>query len=377
MHKLEICGLSKTFENGIAALDNINLEISSDDFLVIVGPSGCGKSTLIRTIAGLEEPSSGKILFDEELMNNLSAQERNVGLIFQNYALFPTMTVEQNIGFPLESRRAAKGLRKASVESIADKLHIGSILRKFPHQLSGGEQQRVSIARALVADCEIILCDEPLSSLNPEIRSEIRAELSELHKQTGKLFILVSHDQADALTLASKVCVMKEGSIVQIGTSEEIYNKPANLFVAKFFGTPQINCIPAKLSAKDGHCELSMPGSRVIMPQNESWSMIHEGSVRDVIVGIRPEALIPTEIMPDSKPVSETDSPESISIKGEVKSYTNLGDVLWISAQVDGSEIVFLAQPDIKTSLGEEIALTALTKDIMLFDPRTEMRLDR
>lgn len=377
MHKLEICGLSKTFENGIVALDNINLEISSDDFLVIVGPSGCGKSTLIRTIAGLEEPSSGKILFDGELMNNLSAQERNVGLIFQNYALFPTMTVEQNIGFPLESRRAAKGLRKASVESIADKLHIGSILRKFPHQLSGGEQQRVSIARALVADCEIILCDEPLSSLNPEIRSEIRAELSELHKQTGKLFILVSHDQADALTLASKVCVMKEGSIVQIGTSEEIYNKPANLFVAKFFGTPQINCIPAKLSAKGGYCELSMPGSRVIMPQNKSWSMIHEGSVMDVIVGIRPEAIIPTEIMPDRKPLSETDSPESISIKGEVKSYTNLGDVLWISAQVDGSEIVFLAQPDINTSLGEEIALTALTKDILLFDPRTEMRLDR
>ncbi len=240
---LELKNISKSYTASKPVLGDINLEIRDSEFLVLVGPSGCGKSTLIRIIAGLEQPDSGAIFFNGKDLTALEPKDRDLSMVFQNYALYPHKTVFENIAFPLQIANRKKQDFEAVVKNIAEKLNIADLLERKPGQLSGGQRQRVALARALAKQPSIFLLDEPLSNLDAKLRMQMRQELFKLHKELNSTFIYVTHDQVEAMTLGDRVVVLHEGSIQQIGTPQEVYNKPANPFVASFIGSPPANLL--------------------------------------------------------------------------------------------------------------------------------------
>jgi len=247
---LELKNISKSFAPSKPVLNNISLEIQDAEFLVLVGPSGCGKSTLIRIIAGLEQPDSGAIVFDGKDLTALEPKDRNLSMVFQNYALYPHKTVFENIAFPLQIANHPKQDSELVVKNIAEKLNIADLLERKPGQLSGGQRQRVALARALAKQPSIFLLDEPLSNLDAKLRMQMRQELFKLHKELNSTFIYVTHDQVEAMTLGDRVVVLHEGSIQQVGTPQEVYNKPANPFVASFIGSPPANLLNARDSSQ-------------------------------------------------------------------------------------------------------------------------------
>ena len=247
---LELKNISKSFTALKPVLNNISLEIQDAEFLVLVGPSGCGKSTLIRIIAVLEQPDSGSIVFNGKDLSVLEPKDRDLSMVFQNYALYPHKTVFDNIAFPLQIANHKKQDYELVVKNIAEKLNIADLLERKPGQLSGGQRQRVALARALAKQPSIFLLDEPLSNLDAKLRMQMRQELFKLHKDLNSTFIYVTHDQVEAMTLGDRVVVLHEGSIQQVGTPQEIYNKPANPFVASFIGSPPANLLNARDSTK-------------------------------------------------------------------------------------------------------------------------------
>jgi ABC-type sugar transport system ATPase subunit len=240
---LELKNIYKSFTANKQVLNNINLEIQDSEFLVLVGPSGCGKSTLIRIIAGLEQPDSGAIIFDGKDLTTLAPKDRNLSMVFQNYALYPHKTVFENIAFPLQIANHKKQDSEVVVKNIAEKLNIADLLERKPGQLSGGQRQRVALARALAKQPSIFLLDEPLSNLDAKLRMQMRQELFKLHKELNSTFIYVTHDQVEAMTLGDRIVVLHEGIIQQVGTPQEVYNKPTNSFVASFIGSPPANLL--------------------------------------------------------------------------------------------------------------------------------------
>ncbi|MEO0139204.1 MAG: ABC transporter ATP-binding protein [candidate division WOR-3 bacterium] len=239
---IQIENISKMFGDFVA-LRNINLEIKSGEFVVILGPSGCGKTTLLRIIAGLERPTSGRIYFDGKDITDLPPSKRDIGMVFQNYALYPHMTVFDNLAFPLKMRGINKDEIKRRVERVAEKLRIHEHLYKKPKQLSGGQRQRVALGRAIIKEPKVFLFDEPLSNLDANLRTEMRAEIGRLHRELKTTSIYVTHDQVEAMSLADRIVIMNKGEIVQVGTPLEIYENPKNVFVAKFLGSPPMNVI--------------------------------------------------------------------------------------------------------------------------------------
>src|SRR5579862_3021090 len=242
---LEITGLRKRF-GSLEILKGIDLALDKGGFLVLVGPSGCGKSTLLNTIAGLESISSGEIKIDGDVINDLHPSKRDIAMVFQSYALYPNMTVAQNIAFGMEMRGVPKPEREASVQRVAHMLQIDHLLDRRPSQLSGGQRQRVAMGRALVRDPRVFLFDEPLSNLDAKLRVDMRTEIKKLHAATGKTIVYVTHDQIEAMTLASKIAVLRDGMLQQVGSPAEIYNHPANVFVADFMGSPAMNLLDAR-----------------------------------------------------------------------------------------------------------------------------------
>lgn len=276
----------------VRVLQDINISIDEGEFLVLVGPSGCGKSTLLNMIAGLEEVSEGDISIAGRVVNNLEPSERDIAMVFQSYALYPTMTVGGNISFGLEIRRVPKAEREIAVKRVADLLQIGHLLDRKPSQLSGGQRQRVAMGRALVRDPKLFLFDEPLSNLDAKLRVEMRTEIKKLHKKTGKTIVYVTHDQIEAMTMATRICVLEGGDIQQQGTPDEIYRNPANAFVAGFMGSPPMNLVKAHakktangwvLSIQHGAVQIDLPYPRTL-PQS------YDG--KDVTLGLRPEQII-------------------------------------------------------------------------------------
>ncbi len=247
MAKLTLKHISKSYGNGTIAVKDFSLDIDDGEFVVLVGPSGCGKTTALRMIAGLENADSGDILLDETSICETPSQHRDIAMVFQNYALYPTMTVFENIAFPLKMRKLGKDEIRDRVECVARTLEIQDLLNRKPKQLSGGEKQRVAMGRAMVREPKLFLMDEPLSNLDAKLRMSLRGKIAELHKRLHTTTIYVTHDQAEALTLADKLVVMRDGKIEQVGTPEEIYNRPANPFVAGFFGS-----LPMNFFEKDG-----------------------------------------------------------------------------------------------------------------------------
>ncbi len=293
MSRVNLVDITKVFpvRNEVSkAVDCLNLDIEDGEFLTLVGPSGCGKTTTLRMIAGLERPTSGRILFGDRDVTHLPPQKRNLSMVFQNYAIFPHMTVGQNVGYGLRLAKVAKAERDKRVREAAALVGIDHLLDRQPRQLSGGQRQRVAVARAIARSPGLILLDEPLSNLDAKLRDQTRAELKSLHSRLRNTMIYVTHDQLEALTLSDRIAVINLGKVQQLGTPHEVYHYPANMFVARFVGSPTINLFPAKLNGGGEGFSLPMLGGAAVpLPAGQASSSLSRASGRDVTLGIRPQ----------------------------------------------------------------------------------------
>ncbi|MGR4001133.1 MAG: ABC transporter ATP-binding protein [Alphaproteobacteria bacterium] len=298
MSFLQIQNLEKSF-GGLRVLKNLNLEVEAGGFLVLVGPSGCGKSTLLNAIAGLETINSGDILLEGRSLSGLKPSQRDMAMVFQSYALYPNMNVARNIAFGMEIRKVPKAERARAVKEVAETLQISHLLKRKPAQLSGGQRQRVAMGRALVRSPRVFLFDEPLSNLDAKLRVDMRTEIKRLHQRLKRTIVYVTHDQIEAMTLATHIAVLREGALQQFGSPHEIYNNPANLFVADFMGSPSMNLIPATIE-RDTQNKLTIsmerqnePPLRLIVPG--ALQRLHQGlgelGGRKIIFGLRPETI--------------------------------------------------------------------------------------
>ena len=280
-------------EEGVLAVDNFNLHIQDKEFIVLVGPSGCGKSTTLRMVAGLEEISGGELYIGGQLMNDVAPKDRDISMVFQNYALYPHMTVRENIAFPLKLRKMDKAEIDQRVEQAAEILDITEYLDRKPKALSGGQRQRVAIGRAIVREPKVLLMDEPLSNLDAKLRNQMRAELIKLRQRINTTFIYVTHDQTEAMTLGDRIVIMKDGFIQQIGTPQEVFDHPANLFVAGFIGTPQMNLFDAQLVKNGEKYAVVMDGVTVeLSDEKQERLRAHNVQPQDITLGVRPDHLM-------------------------------------------------------------------------------------
>ena len=280
-------------EEGVVAVQEFNLEIADKEFIVLVGPSGCGKSTTLRMIAGLEEISEGELWIDDKLMNDVAPKDRDIAMVFQNYALYPHMTVYDNMAFALKLRHTPKEEIDRAVKAAAEILDITEYLRRKPKALSGGQRQRVAIGRAIVRDPKVMLMDEPLSNLDAKLRNQMRAEIIKLRQKINTTFIYVTHDQTEAMTLGDRIVIMKDGFIQQIGTPQEVFNHPYNLFVAEFIGSPKMNIFDAKLLKQNGKYAVELGGMTVELSEGKQAKLaknnVKEGAIK---LGVRPEHIV-------------------------------------------------------------------------------------
>ena len=342
MATLSLRNLVKTYDK-TQVLHGINLDVHDGEFVVFVGPSGCGKSTTLRLIAGLEEVTSGEIDIGGRVVNNLEPKERDIAMVFQNYAIYPHMTVRKNIGFGLRSSNMPKADKEKRIEEVAGILDMTDYLGRKPNQLSGGQRQRVAIGRAMVRDPAVFLFDEPLSNLDAQLRTQMRLEIKKLHQRVGNTIIFVTHDQVEAMTMADRIVIMKDGYIQQVGTPSEVYHKPANTFVAQFIGAPSMNMIPG--ATTDGGIRLT-GGSEVAV------GGIAPG--REVILGIRPEDLHPDEGVP--------------LIEGQVGVREPLGHETLIYVGTPTGEVIAKADGRSPPDGGATVKLGALPDNLHVFD---------
>jgi len=287
--------VTKVFPDGTVAVDDVSLDVNDGEFMVLLGPSGCGKSTVLRMVAGLEDPSSGAILLDGELANDLPPRERGIAMVFQDFALYPHMTVNENIGFPLRLSRVESEARGERVADVASALGIGDVLARKPSQLSGGQRQRVAMGRAIVRRPGLFLMDEPLSNLDSGLRAELRAEISGLVRELGVSTIYVTHDQAEALTMADRVAIMRRGVLQDVGTPTQVYGRPATLYVAAFLGSPRMNLLEASVYVHlDRYVTLSLGEQALYLPWDDirARAVSHYHGER-IVIGMRAEALTP------------------------------------------------------------------------------------
>ena len=277
-------------DEGVVAVQEFNLDIADKEFIVLVGPSGCGKSTTLRMVAGLEEISSGELIIDGKLVNDVAPKDRDIAMVFQNYALYPHMTVYDNMAFSLKLRKEPKDVIDKKVREAAEILDITQYLERKPKALSGGQRQRVAIGRAIVRDPKVMLMDEPLSNLDAKLRNEMRAEIIKLRERINTTFIYVTHDQTEAMTLGDRIVIMRDGYIQQIGTPQEVFDHPANLFVAGFIGMPVMNMFDAKLIREGDKYFAQLADYKVeLSPEKEARLLKNNVQTQDVILGVRPE----------------------------------------------------------------------------------------
>ncbi len=285
MASVELEAVEKVYPGGVRALSDVTLRVADGELLVLVGPSGCGKSTLLRLVAGLESPTGGTLRIGDQVVNERSPQERNVAMVFQDYALYPHMTVRGNLEFPLKMRRMPRAERSERVEAAARVLDIAHLLGRRPRDMSGGQRQRVAMGRALVREPAVFLLDEPLSNLDAKLRVQVRAEIKDLQRRTRTTMLYVTHDQVEAMTLGDRVAVLDRGRLRQVAAPAELYTEPADAFVAGFLGNPPMNLLPARLSTERGRAVLRIGGQTLELPG------LQPGPSRAVILGVRPESL--------------------------------------------------------------------------------------
>jgi multiple sugar transport system ATP-binding protein len=365
MAHLEIVSLTKRF-GPVTAVNDLTLEIADGEFLVLLGPNGAGKTTTLRCVAGLEKPDEGQVKFDGQSMNGVSPAERNVAFVFQSYALYPRKTVFQNIAFPLEARRLSKSEIERRVRQTATLLHIEHLLDRRPAQLSGGEQQRVALGRAMVRQARAFLMDEPLTNLDFKLRVEMRTELKRLHQEFHTTLFYVTNDQTEAMTMADRIAVLNEGRLQQVGSPHEVYNHPVTRFVASFIGFPRMNFLDCILTTEDtAHHERSL-----LRSPDSNWAIPVPDGVRDairkagaerVILGIRPEDLtLKSEPQPDS-------------LAGTVFVLEPLGDRTIVDVRLGEDTVKVKAPPDLELGgPGQPVWLTPDLDRLHVFDRETE-----
>ena len=329
MAKVTFKNIKKVYDKNVTAVQEFNLEIADKEFIVLVGPSGCGKSTTLRMAAGLEEISSGELFIDEKFVNNVPPKDRDIAMVFQNYALYPHMTVYENMAFALKLRHMDKKEIDAKVREAAEILSITDLLNRRPKALSGGQRQRVAIGRAIVREPRVFLMDEPLSNLDAKLRNQMRAEIIKLRKSVNTTFIYVTHDQTEAMTLGDRIVIMKDGFIQQIGTPQEVFNHPANLFVAGFIGSPQMNFFNARLERQGGGYTVVLHGVKVPLDAGMNAKLLEKDMAgQDIVLGVRPEHM------------SITSRNEEGAIRAAADVSEMMGSEMHIHLSVEGQEVV-------------------------------------
>ena len=364
-------GVTKRFGDDTVAVDDLDLEISDGEFMIFVGPSGCGKTTALRMVAGLEHPTEGEILIGDKVVNDLDPVDRDIAMVFQNYALYPHMTVRDNIGFPLRMQNVSKDERKRRIEDAAKLLGIGELLDRKPGALSGGQRQRVAMGRAIVRHPTSFLMDEPLSNLDATLRVQMRAELVKLHQRLGVTTLYVTHDQTEAMTLGERVAVLSRGVIQQVDTPGELYNRPANTFVATFIGSPAMNFLRARLS--DGG--IAFANYRLELPDRMLAGL--DRAEREVLLGLRPEHFFDPRLVPSE--ATRNSIPVTVELTEQLGSETllyfradRIEAELSSEGEVElGGALVARLDPRTQASPGERLVLGIDAERAHLFDPAT------
>jgi len=365
MAELKLKNIYKKYPNGFVAVKDFNLDIADKEFIIFVGPSGCGKSTTLRMIAGLEEISSGELWIGDKLCNDVAPKDRDIAMVFQNYALYPHMSVYDNMAFGLKLRKTPKEEIDKRVREAAKILDIDHLLDRKPKALSGGQRQRVAMGRAIVREPKVFLMDEPLSNLDAKLRVQMRTEISKLHQRLKTTFIYVTHDQTEAMTLGTRIVVLKDGIIQQVDTPNNLYTKPNNLFVAGFIGSPQMNFIETKVTKSGDDILLSFGSEEIKLPKEKAKKLIDGGYVgKDVIMGIRPEDLH------DEQPFLEA-SPDSI-IKCKVEVTEMLGAEIFLYMTCNGQNLTARVDPRSQAKPGDIIKVALDVNRIHVFDKDTE-----
>ncbi|MEG0403017.1 ABC transporter ATP-binding protein [Anaerorhabdus sp.] len=367
MASLSLKHIYKKYENGFEAVKDFNLEIADKEFIIFVGPSGCGKSTTLRMIAGLEEISSGELSIDGQLMNNVEPKDRDIAMVFQNYALYPHMTVFENMAFGLKLRKFPKEEIKAKVEEAAKILDLETLLDRKPAALSGGQRQRVAMGRAIVRDPKVFLMDEPLSNLDAKLRVQMRTEISKLHQKLGSTMVYVTHDQTEAMTLGTRIVVMKDGIVQQVDTPKNLYDKPDNLFVAGFIGSPQMNFVVCEVIEKFDGVYLIFDNNALHLTDEKAKILKANGYIgKRVMMGIRPEDLHDKDY--SLKVYKDT-------IRASVTVYELVGAEVYLYFDCNATHMIARVNPNTKARIGDQIELYLDSDAMHLFDIETEQAI--
>ena len=367
MASLSLKGINKIYPNGFHAVKDFDLEIKDKEFIVFVGPSGCGKSTTLRMIAGLEEISSGELYIRDRLVNDVEPKDRDIAMVFQNYALYPHMTVYDNMAFGLKLRKVPKAEQERLVKEAAKILDLEALLDRKPKALSGGQRQRVAMGRAIVRNPKVFLMDEPLSNLDAKLRVQMRVEIAKLHKDLDATIIYVTHDQTEAMTLGTRIIVMKDGVVQQVDSPKNLYDKPANLFVAGFMGSPQMNFIDCEVEKQGDDIMLHIGQARtyIKVPADQAKALVDGGYVgKQVIMGIRPEDIHDEESFIEMSPDSKFET--------KIKIYELLGAEVHLHFDIEGFECAAKVNARTDARVGDEVTMAMDVNKIHIFDKDTE-----
>lgn len=365
---LEIRNATKCY-GSVEVLHQVDIAVEKGELLVLVGPSGCGKSTLLNMIAGLEDVTSGEIAIDGRVMNGVHPSNRNIAMVFQSYALYPNMTVAQNITFGLEMHKVPKPERERAMNEVAKLLQIEQLLDRKPGQLSGGQRQRVAMGRALVRDPDVFLFDEPLSNLDAKLRVDMRTEIKKLHEKLKATIVYVTHDQIEAMTLSTRIAVMHQGHVQQLGTPREIYDTPANLFVATFMGSPAMNVVPARVEADGGAARAvvsTFDGQGAALPFSHGGLADWRG--REILLGIRPEAITD----PDG---ADRKSTNIVALRNRAGVTEPAGSDTFVTMEIGGRDAIARMRADAAVSAGDVFDFAVNMDKAVAFDPQTGERI--
>jgi multiple sugar transport system ATP-binding protein len=389
MASIHFESVGKVFPEGTVALDDFDLDVVDGEFMVLVGPSGSGKSTALRIVAGLEDATAGTVRIGERVVNDVEPKDRDIAMVFQSYALYPHMSVQDNIGFPLRMRGEKRQAIRASASYVAGRLSIGGLLERRPRQLSGGQRQRVALGRAIVRDPQAFLMDEPLSNLDAKLRVEMRAYVAQLHQRLAKTILYVTHDQVEAMTMGDRVAILRDGRLEQVDVPQTLYDRPATLFVASFIGSPAMNLLRGRIEPSDGHYTLTLGTARLPLPGAlmRERPALGDQVGEEVVVGIRPEALVPGGV--------ETAG----ALEGEVVLVESLGSDVLAHVEIDAAPVLVGEQleaarelggngagprkarltarlaPSVPVTAGGRLTLEVAPAGLHFFDPHTERAL--
>lgn len=365
MASISLQHIYKIYPGDVTAVKDFNLEIEDKEFVVLVGPSGCGKSTTLRMIAGLEEISKGELYIGERLVNDVPPKDRDIAMVFQNYALYPHMTVYKNMAFGLELRKTPKDEINKRVREAARSLDIEHLLDRKPKALSGGQRQRVALGRAMVRNPAVFLLDEPLSNLDAKLRASMRTELIQLHQRLGTTFVYVTHDQTEAMTMGDRIVVMKDGLVQQVDTPQNLYDNPCNIFVAGFIGSPQMNFVDGTLEKEGNEYFFSVQGDKLQIAADKVNDTMANYVGKPVKMGIRPE-----DIKDDAAFLAA--NPKAV-LSAKVQVSELMGSEVYLYLDYKGIRMTARVAPDTTSRTGDEIKIAINTHKIHLFDPETEL----